>query len=89
MALPTAINDQITDSISQVNTEVLGTSPSVAGSNLIVATSQALGISAHNASAAQQESYVSSQASTTAAVSMLLATETASAGRAASRIFQS
>lgn len=86
MAFPTAVNDQITDSITQVNTEVLGNAPAVSGSNLMVATSQALGNSAHNAAAAQQESYVTSQASTTSAVSMLLATGTASAGKAASLI---
>jgi len=87
MAFPTAINDQITDSITQVNTLVLGDAPAVAGSNLMVATSQALGNAAHSATAAQQASYVTSQASTTASVASLLSTETASAGVAARRIF--
>lgn len=86
MAQPTAINDQITDSITQVNTEVLGDGPAVAGSNFIVATSQALSNAAHSASAAQQQSYVTSQASTTQAVSTLLSVGTASAGVANSII---
>lgn len=86
MAFPTAINDQITDSISQVNTEVLGTAPAVASSNMIVATSQALGNSAHNAVAAQQASDVTTQASTTSAVTTILGIGTASAGVAAGLI---
>ena len=86
MAFPTSINDQITDSVTQVNTQVLGDSPAVSGANLIVSTSQALSNSAHNATAAQLQSYVTSQASTTSAVATLLAIDTASAGRAVNAI---
>jgi len=86
MAFPTSINDQITDSVTQANTQVLGVAPAVAGSNLIVSTSQALSNSAHDATNAQQQSYVTAQASTTMAVSTLLSTGTATAGVAASDI---
>jgi len=86
MAFPTAVNSQITDSISQVNTKVLGDAPAVAMGNLFVATGQALSNAAHNATNNQQQSYVTMQASTTQGVSTLLAIDTASTGVATSEV---
>jgi hypothetical protein len=86
MAFPTAINSQITDSITQVNTKVLGDAPAVAMGNLFVATSQALSNAAHNATNNQQQSYVTMQASTTQGISTLLTIDTASTGEASGRI---
>ncbi len=80
MAFPTAVNSQITDSVSQVNTKVLGDAPSIAMGNLFVATSQALSNAAHNATNNQQQSYVTMQASTTQGVSTLYSIDTASDG---------
>ena len=42
MAFPTAVNDQITDSVTQANVKVLGDAPAVAMGNLFQATAQAL-----------------------------------------------
>ena len=89
MAFPTALNTQITDSITQVNTKVLGDAPAVATGNLYIATSQALSNAAHNATGNQQNSYVTMQASTTQAVATLLAVDTGSAGTATTDIFSS
>jgi hypothetical protein len=89
MAFPTSVNNQITDSVSQVNTKVLGDAPAVAMGNLFVATSQALSNAAHNASNNQQQSYVTMQASTTQAVSTLLSVDTASTGEATVKILKS
>lgn len=89
MAWPTHVNSAISDSISQVNTKVLGDAPAMAMGNLFVVTGQALGNAAHNATNNQQQSYVTSQASTTQGVSTLLAMDTASAGTATSKIFRS
>lgn len=86
MAFPTSINSQITDSITQVNTKVLGDAPAVAMGNLFVATSQALSNAAHNATNNQQQSYVTMQASTTQAVSTLLVLDTATTGVATSEV---
>jgi hypothetical protein len=52
--------------------EVLGTSPAVAMSNLYQATAQALANAAHNATNAQQQGYVTSQAATVVGVAKLL-----------------
>ena len=87
MAFPTAVNSQITDSITQANTKVLGDAPAVATGNFFVATSQALSNAAHNATNNQQQSYVTMQASTTQGVATLYAIDTASAGVATRTIF--
>ncbi|HEX8450419.1 MAG TPA: RebB family R body protein [Allosphingosinicella sp.] len=73
MAYPTSVNDQITDSITQANVEVLGVSPAVAMGNLYQAVAQALANAAHNATAAQQQMYITAQAATTAGVAQIYA----------------
>lgn len=80
MAFPTAVNSQITDSVSQVNTKVLGDAPAVAMGNLFVATGQALSNAAHNATNSQMQSYVTMQASTTQSVATMLSIDTATTG---------
>lgn len=86
MAFPTSVNDQITDSISQVNTKVLGDAPAIAMGNLFVATGQALANAAHNATGNQQQSYVTMQASTTQAVSTLYSIDPSSTGKSSQAI---
>lgn len=87
MAFPTSVNNQITDSVTQVNTKVLGDAPAIAMGNLFQATAQALSLAAHNATNAQQQSYVTTQAATTMGVATLYAIDTASTGIATTRIF--
>jgi hypothetical protein len=87
MAFPTSVNDQITDSITQANTKVLGDAPAMAMGNLYQATAQALSNAAHNATNVQQQSYVTTQAATTMGVSTLLTLDTAATGAAAKKIF--
>lgn len=86
MAFPTAVNSQVTDSVSQVNTKVLGDAPAVAMGNLFVATGQALSNAAHNATNNQQQSYVTMQASTTQAVATMLSVDTSSTGVATGKV---
>jgi len=80
MAFPTAVNSQITDSVTQANVQTLGTAPAVAMGNLYQATAQALANAAHNATVAQQQLFVTAQAATTMGVAMLYSLDTASAG---------
>jgi hypothetical protein len=80
MAYPTAVNNQITDSISQANTKVLGDSPAMSMGEFFVATSQALANAAHNATTNQQHSVVTSQAANVQGVSTLYSVDTASTG---------
>ena len=86
MAFPTSVNSQITDSVTQANTKVLGDSPSMGMGNLFIATSQALSNAAHNATNAQQQSWVTTQAATTQGVGTLYSIDTASTGVSTSKI---
>ena len=78
MAFPTSVNDQVTDSVTQSNVETLGEAPAVAMANLYQATAQALANAAHNATSAQQQSYVTAQSATAMGVAMLFSVDTAS-----------
>ncbi len=89
MAYPTAVNSQITDSVSEVNTKVLGDTPAIAMGNLFMATSQALSNAAHNATSAQQQTNVTSQASTTSGITTLYSIDTSSDAVGTNRIYQS
>jgi predicted ribosomally synthesized peptide with nif11-like leader len=85
--LPTPVNGQITDSITQTNTAVLGDAPAIAMGNLYQATAQALANAAHNATTAQQQSYVTMQAATTMGVATLYSIDTAGTEVATAKIF--
>jgi hypothetical protein len=87
MAFPTAVNSQITDSVTQANVQVLGDAPSIAMGNLLQATSQALANAAHNATAAQQQTNVTAQAVTIMGVNLLYSLDTASTAMATKTIF--
>jgi len=80
MAEPTAVNDQITDAVTQSSVKVLAEAPAHALGSLYQATAQALANAAHNATNAQQQSYVTAQAATTQGVAFLYAADPASAG---------
>lgn len=88
MATPTAVNSQITDAITQVNTKVLGDAPAVALGNVFIAASQALSNAAHNATTEQQDANTAAQEATTQGVSTLYSIDTAAAGVAIERMFQ-
>jgi hypothetical protein len=87
MAYPTAVNSQVTDSVTQANTQVVATSPAMAMGNLMMATSQALSMTAHNATTLQQNASQTAQAATTQGVSTLYSIDTASTGTATKKIF--
>jgi hypothetical protein len=89
MAFPTAVNDQITDSVTQANVEVAGHAPAVALGNLYQATAQALANAAHNAVASQEQNNVTAQAGVMAAVTTLYSLDTAANGLATPRILGS
>lgn len=87
MAFPTALNSQITDSVTQANVKVLGDAPATAMGNFFVATSQALSNAAHNATTNQQNATLTGQAATTQGVATLYSMDTASAGTATAKIY--
>ena len=80
MALPTSVDSQITDSVAQTNTKVLGDAPVSAMGNLYQATAQALANAAHDATNGQQQSHVTAQAATPMGVATPYSLDTASTG---------
>lgn len=86
MAFPTSVNDQITDSITQVNVKILGDAPAMSMGNLLQVTAQALSNAAHNATTGQQQTNLAGQAATTMGVTTLYSIDTASTGVATQQI---
>lgn len=71
--MSTTVNGQITDSITQVNTETIGVAPAVAMGNLFQAGSQSLGNALLNSSHAQQQGNLLAEAITTTGVALIIA----------------
>lgn len=82
------VNELITDSITQVNTKVIGVTPAMAMGNLLMSTSQALGTAAHNATAAQQQAQITMQAATVQGVNSLMSVGSSVIGRSAEDIIE-
>jgi hypothetical protein len=72
MAFPTSVNDQITDSVTQVNTKVVAEAPAMALGSLYQSNAHALSLSFENAVNAQQEKNTLDTAVTTRCVNSLL-----------------
>ncbi|ESP91327.1 MULTISPECIES: RebB family R body protein [Pseudoalteromonas] len=83
-----AVNAQVTDSVTQVNTKVVGETPAMAMGNLLMSTSQALGNAAHNATAAQQQAAITMQAATVQGVNSLMSIGSSVIGRSAEEIIE-
>jgi hypothetical protein len=64
MAIPTPVNGQITDAITQSNVTTLGSSPGAALANLTNVAAQAFGLMMENAVTAQQTLNMVAQAAT-------------------------
>jgi hypothetical protein len=84
MPMADTVNPQITDAVTQSNTQALVDAPAIAMSNLYQATAQALSNAAHNAVTAQQNASTILQATTTQGVALLYGIAGADAGIATS-----
>lgn len=82
------VNEQVTDSVTQVNTKVVGETPAMAMGNLLMSTSQALGVAAHNATSAQQQAQITMQAATVQGVNSLMSIGSSVVGRSAESIIE-
>jgi hypothetical protein len=88
MAYPTAVNDQITDAVTQSNVKVLAESAAVATSNLYQAASNSLSNSIQNATFGQQQSNLIHQATTTQGINLIYAVDTESVADATEKVAQ-
>lgn len=82
------VNEQVTDSVTQVNTGVIGATPASGMGNLMMSTGQALSTSALNATGTNQQGSIVMQSATIQGVNSLIATCTASLGRGAEAILE-
>ena len=78
MAFPTAVNNQITDAVSQTDVQVVGNAPAVALATLYQTAIHAIGLSMQNAVAAQQNGAMLANAVTTQCINQILGTARAS-----------
>lgn len=68
------VNDAVTDSVAQVNTVATGETPAMAEGNLLLATSHAMGLTAHNSVNANQQDQLILQTVTVQGINSLFST---------------
>ena len=88
MAFPTAVNDQITDAVTQSNVKVIGEAPAFAMGSMFQAAAHSTGILFENAVGAQQQQNSLSQAGTNQGVMQIYAVDTTAAAGATEKVAQ-
>ncbi len=86
MALPTALNDQITDAVTQVNVKVLAEAPAMAMGAIYQSLAHSTGILFENATSSQQQLAIAAQASTNQGVIQIYSVDTMAGAVATSKI---
>ncbi len=86
MAFPTALNDQVSDSVAQANVQIFGSAPAVAMGDVHQSSAQALSNVAHNAVTSQPQTNVIAQAVNTQGIALLYSLNTAATGSATTHI---
>lgn len=76
MAYPTAINDQITDAVTQSNVKVLGEAPAMAMGSLYKTLAHSTGVLFENAISAQQQQNTLALAAANMGVMQIYSTDT-------------
>lgn len=88
MAFPTAVNDQITDAITQSNIKVIGEAPAFAMGSIYQAMAHSTGILFENAVAAQQQQNTLAQAAANQGVMQIYSLDTTAAAGATDKVAQ-
>ena len=89
MAIPTAVNGQITDAVTQANVKVMAEAPSMAMGAIYQSLAHSTGILYENATSAQQQLAISAQAATNQGVIQIYSVDTMAGAVATSKIAQS
>jgi len=89
MAMPTPVNGQITDAVTQTNVKVLGDAPAMAMGAMYQSLSHSTGILFENAVTSQQQLGIAAQASTNQGVIQIYSVTPMAAAVATSKIAQS
>ncbi|WP_417460698.1 RebB family R body protein [Kordiimonas sp.] len=89
MAIPTPVNGQITDSVTQANVKVLGDAPAMAMGAIYQSLAHSSGILYENAVGSQQQLAIAAQAATNQGVIQIYSIDTMAGAVATSKIAQS
>ena len=89
MAIPTAVNGQITDAVTQSNVKVLGDAPAMAMGTIFQSVAHSTGILYENATSSQQQLSIAAQASTNQGVIQIYSVDTMAGAVATSKISNS
>ena len=89
MAMPTPVNGQITDAVTQSNVKVLGDAPAMAMGAIYQSLAHSTGILYENAVGSQQQLAIAAQAATNQGVIQIYSVNTMAGATAASKIAQS
>ncbi|WDE10824.1 RebB family R body protein [Thalassomonas haliotis] len=82
------VNEQITDSLTQVNTKVVAEAPAMAMGNLYTSMGLAISNASLNATSAQQQAGITMQSATVQGINSLTAIGSAVLGRAAEGVIE-
>ncbi|HTQ13427.1 MAG TPA: RebB family R body protein [Rhizomicrobium sp.] len=89
MAIPTPVNGQITDSVTQANVKVVGDAPAMAMGALYQSLAHSTGILYENATSTQQQIAICGQAATNQGVIQIYSVDTMSGAVSAAKLAQS
>ncbi|MCD0279003.1 RebB family R body protein [Xanthomonas melonis] len=88
MAFPTAVNEQVTDAVTQSNVKVVGEAPAIAVGSIYQSLAHSTGILFQNAVAAQQQQNTLAQAAANLGVMQIYSVETTAAAGATEKVAQ-
>jgi Killing trait len=89
MALPTPVNGQITDAVTQTNVKVVAEAPAMAMGAIYQSLAHSTGILYENATSSQQQLQIAAQAATNQGVIQIYSVDTMAGAVATSKIAQS
>jgi hypothetical protein len=89
VAYPTDVNDQITDSVTQVNVKVLGDAPAMAMGSIFQSSAHSTGILYENAVGSQQRNAIAAQAAANQGVIQIYSVDTMAGATATCKIANS
>ncbi len=89
MALPTPVNGQITDAVTQANVKVLAEAPAMAMGAIFQSLAHSTGILYENATSSQQQLAIAAQAATNQGVIQIYSVDTMAGAVATEKISQS
>ncbi len=89
MAIPTPVNGQITDSVTQANVKVVADAPAMAMGAIYQSLAHSTGILYENAASAQQQLAIAAQAATNQGVFQIYSVDTMAGAVSAAKLAQS